>query len=116
MTVNTQITLKDYEGKDISQDISHQVEVDGQQVIKIISEPISLKDILISLLNAQTESLDVNQKLTVHELFTKLYSVDEFDFTQTEIDLIIERAKVICKPLVLGRLMELFQVGKELTN
>ena len=121
MRVNVKEVLNDYTGNPI---LNPRLEKDGKTVTHI---PLTVLDALVTAINNPAQLRDeqghprfdamgqpisefftAEQKGRSYQLSTKLYSSDDVDFTESEVEYIKERIDKICNTqAVSGRLLDL---------
>lgn len=92
MRINTNVVLKNYEGKEIVE----------------YEKPVTLRDVFSTALNSTLpdEKLTADQKVKIYQITTKLYENDEADLTVDQLALIKEQVGKVYNPLVYGRVCE----------
>lgn len=93
MRIDTRATIKNYDGKDLT---------DEKQ------KPLTLRDVFAIALNAQlpNETIPAEQKAKIYGLSVKLYQQHDVNLTVDEAALIKERVGQVYGPLIFGRVSD----------
>ena len=108
MVIKVNQTLKDYEGKLLTEKSN----VDG----KVVEKEVKLRTILVNVLNYMdpnpNEKSSTEDKLKAYKLSIEIMSKDEVDFKIEELALIKKNCNLMYTPLIVGQVVMMIEDGK----
>lgn len=110
--INLNEVLKDYEDKDISEQIEESTEIDGKKILKVNRIPLIYKSVFKQAINNNNplEQRNVDDLVMADGLNVKIYGSDEIELTDDDQSFLLDRvAKIWSSPIIYRRVKDLFK-------
>ena len=112
MIVNLLEVLKDYEGKECSEQIEEKVDQEGQSILRVSRIPLTFKSVFKQAINKNlpTEERTVEDLVMSDGLNVKIYSNDEIEITASDAEFLLDRVvKIWNSPTIYKCVRDLFR-------